>query len=117
MPPLQQSQLSSTSVFETDLPYPVVDVEASEKIGKLALAQHPTQKLIVESASELITRSVKTSLFRTKGGENSQLDIVHDGNGQAMIFSIGSDEVRLKVTSKEVILTLLPAFLLCVACR
>jgi hypothetical protein len=78
-------------------------------------------KLLRRLASLLLPstqlKNSSLNLFRTKGGENSQLDIVHDGNGQAMIFSIGSDEVRLKVTSKEVILTLLPAFLLCVACR
>lgn len=97
MAPMKQSQLTPSTVVRTDLPFPVVDIEASKTADKLVIATHPTEKVVVESASELVDRSVQTSLFRNQGGENSPLDIVHDGNGQPMIFSIGSDGVSLRM--------------------
>lgn len=88
---MRQSDLSRPVKIKTDIPYPVIDFEESKTAGVIVLADHVTDKIEIEFASELVNHSVQLSIFRTKDGENSPLDIVHDANGQPMIFSVGSD--------------------------
>ena len=92
MAPLKQSQLCASVVVKTDVPYPVIDIEASRVAKKVVLKKHESEKIVVESASELVEASVQTSFFRTRKGENSSLDIVHDATGQPIVFSMSSDE-------------------------
>lgn len=91
---MRQSQLTDPVVIQTDVPFVTLDFESSKATGKPVLAKHGEETITVEYASELVTASVQTSLFRAQNGGNSSLDIVHDANGQPMIFSIGSDNVR-----------------------
>jgi len=90
---MKQAQLVEPTVIQTSVPFPAVDLEASKEAGNVVLGKHETDTIVVESASELVTVSIQTSLFRTRKGDNSALDIVHDANGRPMIFSVGSDGV------------------------
>lgn len=91
---MKQSQLTEPIVIQTDVPFVTLDIESSKATGKPVLAKHGEEMISVEYASELVTTSVQTSLFRAQTGDTSALDIVHDANGQPMIFSLGSDNVR-----------------------
>lgn len=95
MAPMKQTQLAEPTILNTHVPFPIVDVKASEEGDIVVLGKHETDTIVLESASELVTSSITTSLFRTRKGDNSSLDIVHDANGRPMVFSVGSDGVSL----------------------
>jgi hypothetical protein len=106
---MKQTQIVEPTVVQTHVPFPVVDVEASKAGGNVVLGKDETDTIVVESASELVTASVKTSLFRTRKGDNNALDMVHDANGRPMIFSVGSDGVSANLSYKP--LAVAPAWL------
>ncbi|EGO53342.1 hypothetical protein NEUTE1DRAFT_126669 [Neurospora tetrasperma FGSC 2508] len=90
MAPMKQTQLAEPTILQTHVPFPVIDIETLDG-DSVVLGKHETDTIVVESASELVTSSITTSLFRTQKGDNSSLNIVHDANGRPMVFSVGSD--------------------------
>ena len=88
--------LTPPKTFNTDLPFlRPQKIKATNEDGvtveNLKLVEDEKQKIVLQSISEFCDHHVKGSFFDT----DSQVVLLHDRNGQPMIFTIGTNKVTI----------------------